>query len=84
MRSSGTPVNVASVPSRSRATHNNASESLRCGADQYARQHRYVQPVLIVNTAASLACLIALGGEAGYKPCSLLNVVNVLDQGLVT
>jgi len=62
---------------------NNRVESLEIRADQLPAGHRYVQPVLIVNTAASNVGLISLGADSEYHPGSQFGVANVLDQGLV-
>jgi len=62
---------------------NNRVESLEIRADQLPAGTRYVQPVMIVNTAATNVGLIVLGGESSYKPANQYNVANVLDQGIV-
>jgi hypothetical protein len=62
---------------------NNRVDTLEIRADQLPAGHRYVRPVVQVNTAASNVGLIALGGEASYKPANQFNVANTLDQGLV-
>lgn len=61
---------------------NNRVESLEIRADQLPAGHRYVQPVLVVAVASNVG-VIALGGEAAYKPGNQYNVANLLDQGLV-
>lgn len=61
----------------------NRIESLEIRADQLPAGHRYVQPVVVTGTTTANFGLIALGGEAAYKPANQFNVTNVLDQGLV-
>lgn len=65
------------------ATTNNRISSLEIRADQLPAGHRYVQPVIIVNAAASCVSLMALGGESSYKPANQLTPVNTVDQRVV-
>ena len=77
------PVNVAASVPLTGNTSNRVS-TLEVRADQLPAGTRYVQPVLIVNTATINIGLIVLGGESGYKPANQFNKVNVADQQVVT
>lgn len=63
---------------------NGRIESLEVRADQLPSGTRYVQPVLIVNTAASFVSMIVLGSDAEYSPANQYNIANTVDQKLVT
>ena len=61
----------------------NRVESLEIRADQLPAGHRYVQPVMVVNSSAANVDLLCLASDPSYMPCNQFNVANVLDQGLV-
>lgn len=61
----------------------NRVDTLEIRADQLPAGHRYVQPVVITNTAASNWGLVCYGGEAAYKPSSQFTPANTVDQALV-
>jgi hypothetical protein len=63
---------------------NNRISSLEVRADQLPANTRYVQPVLIVNTAASFVGLLVLGGESSYKPANQFTLANTVDTAAVT
>ena len=64
-------------------TTNGRVETLEVRADQLPAGHRYVQPVVITNTAASFWGLMCIAEEGSYKPENQFNVANIVDQALV-
>lgn len=77
------PTNVAAaIPL---TTNTNARVSLvEVRADQLPSGTRYVQPVVIVNTAASNIGVVVIGDEAAYKPGNQFTIANTVDQKLAT
>jgi hypothetical protein len=77
------PTNVAgSIPLTCNTS--NRIDTLEVRADQLPAGTRYVQPVMIINTAASNVGVIVLGDEISHKPGSALTIANTVDQGIVT
>jgi len=77
------PINVASsIPITGNT--NNRLELLEVRADQLPAGTRYVQPVIIVNTAASFVDAIVIGDEGAYKPNNQNTLANTVDQSVAT
>jgi hypothetical protein len=63
---------------------NNRVATVEVRADQLPAGTRYVQPVLIINTAAANIGVICLGEDAGYKPGNQFTIVNTVSSQAVT
>lgn len=66
------------------ANNSNRVYSLEIRADQLPAGHRYVQPVITIGTTTANIGLLALGGEAAYKPASQFGTANTIDTATVT
>ncbi len=63
---------------------NNRIATVEVRADQLPAGTRYVQPVLIINTAAANIGVIVIGDEAGYRPGSQYTTANTVSSQAVT
>lgn len=77
------PTNVASSIPLTTNTANRAN-TLEVRADQLPAGTRYVQPNILVNTAASFISAVCLGAAANYEPTNQFQVANTTDQQAVT
>lgn len=65
------------------STTNNRVSTLEVRADQLPAGHRYLQPVMIVNTSAANVALTVYGADSEYSPGNQFVTANTVDQQVV-